>query len=420
MTKKCRQVDFSDRRCRTLPGPEPGSQAKAIEYSDRKIRRLKLTVSASEQRTWSFRYAFNGAKQYVRIGEYPGIGTEQARRTALELGAALDQGIDPRAEKLARKACPTLAEFAEEMYLPHARAHKRSADDDASKLRLWIIPKLGHKRLCDITRHDVDLHRTEMAKSHSPGTANRHHALLARMLALGVEWGLLKGNPAEGLRKLKEPIPVDRFLEPAEMQRLLKALGEEPNRVAAAAIEVLAFTGLRREEVAQARRDDLDSERGLLRLTRTKSGRSRWVPLNWLAKQTIADLPESTSEWLFPGRDPSRPICNLRKPFHRALARAGLPPMPIHRLRHSFASNAVAAGVSLYSVQCLLGHSSSKMTERYAHLAGKVLHEASTATARAMTEVPPEEWEHDFYLFGEPEDEGDPEEDEGESEEDET
>jgi integrase len=385
MTKQDRQVDFTDRRCERLPGPEPGDRSKAIEYSDLRVRRLKFSVSETGLRTWYWRYTLNGAKRSVRIGEFPGITTEQARRMALELGALLDQGIDPQAEKLARKATPTLAEFANDYYLPHARAHKRSADDDASKLKLWILPKLGRKRLCDITRHDVDLHRTEMAKSHSAGTANRHHALLARMLALAVEWDLLKANPAAGLRKLKEPTPVEDFLEPEQVQRLLAALDEEPNKVAAGALKVLAFSGLRREEVAQARWEDLDAARGLLRLTRTKSGRARWVPLNPFAQKAIADLPESTSPWIFPGRDPGRPICNLRKPFHRALARAGLPEMPIHRLRHSFASNAVAAGVSLFSVQNLLGHKSAAMTIRYSHLAGQALHEASAATARAMT-----------------------------------
>lgn len=76
--------------------------------------------------------------------------------------------------------CPSKeVEYAMGPYLEYARVHKKTASDDESKLRMWILPKLGHKRLCDITRHDIDMHRTEMSKTHTQGTANRHHALLA-------------------------------------------------------------------------------------------------------------------------------------------------------------------------------------------------------------------------------------------------
>jgi len=49
--------------------------------------------------------------------------------------------------------------------------------------------------------------------------------------------------------------------------------------------------------------------------------------------------------------------------------RAGLPDVRLHDLRHSFASMLVNSGESLYVVQDLLGHSSPRMTQRYAHVA---------------------------------------------------
>jgi integrase len=49
--------------------------------------------------------------------------------------------------------------------------------------------------------------------------------------------------------------------------------------------------------------------------------------------------------------------------------RAGLPDIRLHDLRHSFATMLVNSGESLYVVQDLLGHSSPRMTQRYAHVA---------------------------------------------------
>ncbi len=384
--KQDRKIDMTDRRCHRLDGPDENSTAKATEYSDRQLPGLKLMVSRSGRRTWYWRYSWRQTKEAIRIGEFPGINVEQARSYAREYGAMLDQGADPKGEKKLRDRMPTLEEFANDLYLPYAKTHKRSAADDVAKLRTWILPKMGKKLLSDITRRDIDMHRTEICTSHSLSTANRHHALLARMLALAVEWEILKVNPAVGLRKFRESSDAGRYLSPDEISQLLKALDAESNVIAATALKVLLLTGCRREEIAQARWEDLDAQRGLLKLTKTKAGKVRWVPLSPQARDLIAALPRhQISPWIFPGRDPAKPICNLFKPFKRALSVAGLDDsIRIHDLRHSFASNAVTAGVSLFQVQTLLGHASAQMTQRYAHLAGTALHDASAATARAM------------------------------------
>lgn len=375
---------MTDRRCSRLAGPDVDCSSKEVEWSDSRNTRLKLLVSRSGRRTWYYRYVFRGIKCAIRIGEFPGITVEAARKQALGYGAMLDQDQDPQHEQMVRRTMPTLSEYALGPYLEYARVHKKTANDDESKLKMWILPKLGQKRLCDISRHDIDMHRTEMSKTHTQGTANRHHALLARMLALAVEWDILKENVATGLKKFKERTDAGLFLSSAEISLLIDGLDREPNRVAATALKTLLFSGLRREEVAQARWEHLDLERSLLYLPHTKAGRTRWVPLNSLALEAIASLPDRDSPWIFPGRDPARPIDNLKKPLDRTLAACGLGPMRVHDLRHCFASSAVSAGVSLAQVQSLLGHQSPTMTLRYAHLASQPLHDATAAVARAM------------------------------------
>lgn len=379
-----RKVEFSDRKVERLEGPGQDDRGKAVEYTDTRVPKLKLAVSASGLRTWSYRYLFNEDKRVDRIGAFPGINTDEARRIALGWGALVDQGIDPRAEKIARKAMPILEAFANEQYAPFAKIHKKSYEDDAAKLRMYILPKFGKRRMCDISRHDIDLYRTEIAEKLSPSSANRHHALLSRMYSLAIQWDILKVNPCLGLKKFRERTDAGRFLSPEDIGKLINALDQDYNLVAAGALKVLLFSGLRREEVAQAKWEHLDVERGLLFLPTTKAQKSRWVPLNDLALEVIAKLPDSDSKWIFPGRDSASPICNLRKPLERALEKAELGKMRIHDLRVCFASTAAGAGVSLFQIQSLLGHSSPVMTMKYAFLAGRALHDASTIAANAM------------------------------------
>jgi len=379
-----RKVEFTDRRVERLQGPEQEDRGKAVEFTDTRVPRLKLSVSTTGLRTWSYRYLFNEIKRVDRIGTFPGIKTDDARRIALAWGASIDQGIDPRAEKVIRKEMPTVEAFAYQHYEPFAKVHKKSYADDAAKLRMYIIPKFGKRRMSDVTRHDIDLYRTEIAEKLSPSSANRHHALLSRMFSLGMQWDIVKTNPCIGLKKFKERTDAGRFLSPEDIGSLLDALDQDYNVIASGALKVLLFSGLRREEVAQARWEHLDIERGLLFLPTTKAQKSRWVPLNNLALEVITNLPKSDSPWIFPGRDVMKPINNLRKPFNRALEIAKLGRMRVHDCRVVFASSAAGAGVSLFQIQSLLGHSSPVMTMRYSFLAGRALHDASTIAANAM------------------------------------
>lgn len=78
------------------------------------------------------------------------------------------------------------------------------------------------------------------------------------------------------------------------------------------------------------------------------------------------------------------------KTFKRLLQKAGIKEwdgLCIHSLRHQFATMLVTNGVSLYETQKLLGHSSSAMTQRYAHLSGAALHNASNVVSNIIKET---------------------------------
>ena len=69
------------------------------------------------------------------------------------------------------------------------------------------------------------------------------------------------------------------------------------------------------------------------------------------------------------------------KVWTRLRAKAGLPHLRIHDLRHQFASFLVNSGRSLYETQQILGHSDPKVTMRYSHLSSKALQEAANCAS---------------------------------------
>lgn len=372
--KDNKKFPFANRAINALPAHAPDSPSKSADYSDTVVPGLRLSVGKNGVKRFSMRYTLlSGRTRYAPIGLFStAFGVAEARAAAAEMRAIIDRGGDPLEDRDRAKAMPSFSEFVRQQYLPFAiQSGKRSAKkDDESKFRLHLEPKLGHLRLAEITTRDVQMHHAAMRESHSPGTANRHLALLSATFRKAVEWGIIDKNPASNVKQYREVIQATTYLDANQLARLFAALDADGSRTAASALKFLALTGVRREEALQAEWQHVKLETGLWWLPKTKSGRGRYVTLNAAAIALLAGQPSrDESAWVFPGRGGDKPINNVRKTMERALTAAGLPHIRIHDLRHGYASLAVNAGATLYEVQHLLGHASPQVTQRYSHIA---------------------------------------------------
>jgi integrase len=374
-----RQFRFNKKLIDALPPHPEDAKSKESEYSDTEVAGLRVIVTRKGRKYFLLRYTLNGAKRSMKLGDYPQLDVADARHLALDVRGKVANGIDPQREpEPAPQADLTLKAFVTADYLPHAYAAKRSAKDDESRMRN-ILPDLGHLPLVEINSHAIQQLHDKLLVQKCAATANRHLALLKRCFNLAIIWGKLDGkNPVRGIRMHQENNQRHRYLSGQELRSFLSALEAEPNRALADALSFLLATGARRSEVLSARWDAIDLEQRQWYLPHTKSGRSRFVLLNDTALAILYRRPRSDSTvYVFQGKVLGAPICNPYKGFQRALKRAGLTGWRIHDLRHSFASLAINNGASLYEVQHLLGHSDSKTTQRYAHVASANLRKAS-------------------------------------------
>jgi len=143
----------------------------------------------------------------------------------------------------------------------------------------------------------------------------------------------------------------------------------------AGAIRLLLLTGCRLREIFPARWQDIDLERGFLRLADSKT-RRRPVLLNAAAASVLAALPR-IGQFVIAGSDPVKPRHDLKKPWSHIRHAAGLDDVRLHDLRHTHASVGAGAGLGLPIVGSLLGHRSTHTTQRYAHLADDPLRRAT-------------------------------------------
>jgi integrase len=362
---------------------------RKINLFDTRVPGFMLEIRSSGGKTFYQRYRDDhGREKQFKIGSASVLTISKARRRARDVLVSSMVGNDPQKERQILRRITSLAEFSQQTYLPFATNTKRSWRTDETILRLHILPQLGHLTIDQISdRNIAKLLSGLQQQGYSTGTTNRVLVLLRFMFNLGRKWDILgfKTNPTAGLKTAPD-VCRQRYLTRAEAQRLLSALADDENQVAASAIRLLLLTGGRRNEITYAKWEYVDWERQTLLVPRSKTGRARSIYLNSTAMELLRSIPRHNS-YIFPSPVTGRPSPSLYFPWSRIRRRCGLPDVRLHDLRHSFASFLVNDGVSLYVVQGLLGHTQVRATQRYAHLASDTLSDAAERVAAHLADA---------------------------------
>jgi integrase/recombinase XerD len=228
---------------------------------------------------------------------------------------------------------------------------------------------------------DAAILQAYMADQQSAGrtarTAARRLTALRQFHRFLLREGIRADDPTTLLDTPKLPKLLPKFLTEQEVDALLAAAAARPGPaglMARAALEILYATGMRISELLSLRVGALAGDAPAL-LIRGKGGKERIVPLSIAAKEAASALActaDTRSVWLFPGRDPRRPMTQVgfRLMVKQVALAAGLDPARVspHVLRHSFASHMLAHGADLRSLQLLLGHADITTTEIYTHV----------------------------------------------------
>jgi integrase len=253
--------------------------------------------------------------------------------------------------------------------------------------RLRISQRFGNKKINMLTRRDVQQWLNELRESGlAPSTCDHHGKLIRQALNLAVQWELLDSNPVAGVKLFGTDNRIENVMTDDQLQQLISTLNNpsDGRKVASLAVKYLLFTGARVNEALNARWKDIDrgNRTWAILATTSKSTRRRAIPINDAAMAVLDELnSEQSSEWLFNSSrgDGTQRLTDIHKVWQKIRQEAGLPWLRLHDLRHNFASMLVNSGRTLYEVQQILGHSDSKVTERYAHLSTATLQDAANS-----------------------------------------
>ncbi len=270
-----------------------------------------------------------------------------------------------------------------------------------------------------VTRSHVQRVLNAKEASLKPQTIHHMRAVLRTALNAAIKDGILPPghNVAAAARSPKLPAPGEaaRVLTPQQALTLLAATQGDPHE---ALVTLTLETGLRRGEALGLRWSDIDLEQASLtvdhslqridgkwKICRTKTGKSRPINLPRRSLEALKARRKSQLEtrihkgdkWMGDklGECSDLVFTNdygipweqsqVTRHFQRLVAKAGLPRMRFHDLRHSCATVLLVQQVPMKFVQELLGHSSMKMTsDLYSHIVPEIRRETAAAMDRAL------------------------------------
>lgn len=364
----------------------PPDKRKVDYYSD-KLSGFILEVRANGGKSFHLRYkdAYGRLRQ-MRIGPYPDITFDKARKKAEALRSRVVVGDNPLEEKQAKRLVPTVQELSVR-YLDYVRTYKRSHANDARVLRLHILPKFGRMRLDELEPEAIAAwFRQKVEEGLSPASVNFLHVVMGYMFKLARQWKVhgAEVNPLSMIPHFKADNARERFLTAAETERVKVAIAASPNPQLRFIIPLLLLTGARKRELLDARWEHFDLAQRRWRIPHTKSGKARFVPISQAALDVLAQVPRwDDCPFVVPNPQTRKPYKDIFYVWNKARIEAGLPDVRVHDLRHTFASNLASNGQSLYVVGQILGHARVTTSQRYAHLTSQSMLVAADAGAAA-------------------------------------
>jgi|TARA_R110002020_G_C16158475_1_gene763207 integrase len=262
----------------------------------------------------------------------------------------------------------TLKEILER-YQREITTEKKGAKQESYKIGKLMRNAIAKYPLAKITPTKIARFRDSLKGFAEPATINKYITLISVSMRTAInEWGVyLPANPADKIKRLKEPEVSDVRLEPSEEALLLKHSTRSKMYWLNAIIIVALETGARRGELFKLNKNDVDMNRGIATLRDTKNGTDRKIGLSPKALDALRSVPPSIDGRYFPTHSEQ-----FKFYWTQLQKRSGVI-HNFHLLRHEWASRMFERGWDISAVATQGGWKDWKVLRRYTAISADFL-----------------------------------------------
>ncbi|WP_218814603.1 tyrosine-type recombinase/integrase [Rickettsiella endosymbiont of Dermanyssus gallinae] len=351
--------------------PTSGNQKR---YYDSVMTGFGVRVTAKGAKAFFVEKMIKGKQKRLTIGRYPALTVEQARKEAQKLLGKIATGVDPIAEsKASKQRSFTLQEVFND-YINARKSLKPSTILDYQRAFNQVIPDWLNKSFLSITKEMVFLRHEAHGKERSESRANDAMRVLRALFNFAMnEYEDDKGkplifeNPVKRLSHKRAWYRIERrqsVIKRHELAQWYQGLQKLTHRYDAKQAEMMKdyflfvlFTGLRREEAATVRWENVDFKDFTLTVTKTKNGQVHTLPLStFLYELLLRRKNETISDFVFPATNGKKGhLTEPRKAMLKVAKESGIE-FTVHDLRRTFITLAESLDIPVYVLKRLLNH----------------------------------------------------------------
>ena len=307
---------------------------------------------------------FNGVRRWISTGE-------KTREKALKRIPSLSF------EHRHKNKIPNLSDYIEQFLSIGCNSYREGTKEIYERALYSFLDCVGNKKLSLISIKDIDEYKQAKLQIILPTTMNIYLRTLKSAFNKAVQWEILQRNPIRNIKLCPVPQQTPQFFNLDHFKKLLHIV-KEP--WLSNAIQLAVFTGMRRSEITNLQWKHIDFSRELIYVEsdanfQTKTGKRRILPMNsYVLKLLQAMFLKRTGDYVIMLNGKKVRDIWLSRRFKQYIIKVNVDKsLHFHILRHTFASWLVQAGVPIYEVQALMGHSTIRVTQAYSHLIPKQL-----------------------------------------------
>jgi integrase len=341
---------LTDKSVQHLKPPVTGE----VQVFDLGYPGLALRVGHGGAKSFELFYRTGGKQRRERLGRWPQITLADARDAWRKTRELIAKGEEPSSRNGAKAPAMLFERVVEDWLKRDQSKNKPSTFYQVTRsVEGDLLPAWRGKRVDEITKRDVIELLDSIADRGAPIMARSVQAFVGRFFAWCVERDILKIDPTAGMSRIGNGNSRNRVLSDDELAKVWGA-AVAPNF--GAATRLLILTGARREEITKLRWSEIDGDSIKLEGDRTKTGAPHIIPLSAAARTIIDGLPRiSGSDFVFTS-DGTKPLKGWPRNKLQLDAKSGVADWVIHDLRRTVATGLQKLGISLQTVESVLGH----------------------------------------------------------------
>ena len=362
-------------------------------YRDTELKGFGLRITENSTKSFILEKRINGRMRRITLGRYGTLTAEQARQYARQELGKIALGRDPVQERQQSRLQATSLKHAYTEFMKARKTLRASTRKDYTRIFDTIFATWHDKPLTAITKKMVLDRHQELTQSRGKAHADlcmrflrsvlnfakavyddpQGHAILpenpVRVLTVTRSW-----NKIERRRSFIKPVDLPRWYAAVRALRLCELTNPNlPGEVdyslyetIADFLELLLFTGLRRQEALTLQWQDVDLHSKLLTIRTTKNGLSLHLPLSDHLVTLLAGRRASArNPYVFPGKTGHGYLIEPKRQIRKVIETSGVP-FTAHDLRRTFITAAESLDISAYAIKRLVNHKvTNDVTEGY-------------------------------------------------------